>query len=97
MAACDAAAWLVHGEGEPGREASGCGRFGADAEILRESGALVADVRGLVLGFGPAASVVQEGGGIAPLRVEATRRLGFRDLVRPGETIFVRVRLAPDG
>lgn len=91
IAACDAAAWLVHEGVGSGGEASPGARFRADAEILRESGALVAEVRGLAFSF------EQGPGGIAPLRVEATRRVGFRDLVRAGETIFVRVRVAADG
>ncbi len=91
MAACDAAAWLVHERAESGGAAPTETRFRADAEIVRESGTLVAEVRGLVFSFASGA------GGIAPLRVEATRRVGFRDLVRAGETIFVRVRAAADG
>jgi 3-hydroxymyristoyl/3-hydroxydecanoyl-(acyl carrier protein) dehydratase len=88
MAACDAAACLAHerlsaGAGSPS------GSLRADAEILRETGALVADVRGLVLSFRPG-----PGGVIGPVRVEATRKVGFRDLVRPGETIFIRVRIS---
>jgi 3-hydroxymyristoyl/3-hydroxydecanoyl-(acyl carrier protein) dehydratase len=90
IAAADAATWLLFERAEAGLEEPGPRRRGASVEIMRSSGGLVAEVRGLVL-LAEAAR-----GGIPPPRLEKTRRIGFRDQVRPGETIFMRVRLAAE-
>jgi 3-hydroxymyristoyl/3-hydroxydecanoyl-(acyl carrier protein) dehydratase len=89
IAALDAAAWLLFERAEAGLAGAGASRWKADVDILRESGALVAEVKGLVF----SGSVTPQG--IGPLRVEGTRRVGFRDQVRPGEAIFMRARVAP--
>ena len=113
MAACDAAVCLAHERMSAGHADLHSASLRADAEILRETGALVADVRGLVFAFrpGPVGSTASSGqrgpvgsttlsgqcgpgGGIGPVRIEATRKVGFRGLVRPGETIFIRVRIS---
>jgi 3-hydroxymyristoyl/3-hydroxydecanoyl-(acyl carrier protein) dehydratase len=89
IAGLDAAAWLLFERAEAGLAAAGPSRWKADVDILRESGALVAEVKGLVF----SGDVTPDG--IGPLRVEGTRRVGFRDQVRPGEAIFMRARVAP--
>ncbi len=89
IAGLDAAAWLIFERAEAGLAGAGTSRWKADAEILRESGSLVAEVKGLVF----SGRVTPDG--IGPLRVEGTRRVGFRDQVRPGEAIFMRARVAP--
>jgi 3-hydroxymyristoyl/3-hydroxydecanoyl-(acyl carrier protein) dehydratase len=98
IAASDAAFCLMSGQAPP-RRVQGA-RHGpvecrADAEIVRESGALVCEVKGLELeaaGLRPAEgpSAPQAGGAA---RVTRTRRVGFRDRVLPGETLYVRVRV----
>ncbi len=90
IAAADAATWLLFERAEAGLEAPGSRQRSADVEIIRSSGSLVAEIRKLVL-LAEAAP-----GSIPPPRIEKTRRIGFRDQVRPGETIFVRVRLSPE-
>ena len=90
IAAADAATWLLFERAEAGLDAPGSRRWSADVEIMRSSGSLIADIRRLVL-FAEAAP-----GSIPPPRIEKTRRIGFRDQVRPGETIFMRVQLSPE-
>jgi len=60
-----------------------------DADIVRESGSPIAEVRQLVVAAGGPRERP------APLRLERTRRVGFRDQVRPGETIYIRVQVSP--
>lgn len=86
IAAVDAASLLVlerAGRG-PGPGRAVCG---ADAEILRPSGAPVAEMRGMRLLLG------ERAGGALPARVLETRRVSFRGTVLPGQTVFVRVKL----
>lgn len=90
IAAADAAAWLLFERAEAGGDPPDRRRWRADVEIMRSSGSLVAEIRGLVL------STEAAGTSIPPACVETTRRVGFRDQVRPGETIFMRARVAPD-
>jgi len=92
IAVADAAAWLAFERVGAGIVPPPDGRRRADAEIVRETGGLVTEVRGLIF-----TAEVSADGGIGPVRIERTRRVGFRDLVRPGETVFVRIRLEPDG
>ena len=89
IAALDAAAWLLFERAEAGLVAAGASKWKADVDILRENGALVADVKGLVF----SGEVTPEG--IGPLCIEGTRRVGFRDQVRPGEAIFMRAKVEP--
>jgi len=89
IAALDAAAWLLYERAGAGLVPEGSTKWKADVDILRENGAMVADVKGLVF----SGAVTPEG--IGPVRVEGTRRVGFRDQVRPGEAIFMRARVAP--
>jgi 3-hydroxymyristoyl/3-hydroxydecanoyl-(acyl carrier protein) dehydratase len=88
-AALDAAAWLLFERAEAGLLPAGQTRWKAEIDIIRESGAMVADVKGLVF----SGEVTPEG--IGPLCVESTRRVGFRDQVLPGEPIFIRARVVP--
>jgi 3-hydroxymyristoyl/3-hydroxydecanoyl-(acyl carrier protein) dehydratase len=89
IAGLDAAAWLLFERAEAGTLQPGAAKWKANIDILREKGSLVAEVKGLVF----SGEVTPEG--IGPLRVEGTRRVGFRDQVRPGEAIFMRARVAP--
>jgi 3-hydroxymyristoyl/3-hydroxydecanoyl-(acyl carrier protein) dehydratase len=89
IAALDAAAWLLFERAEAGLVAAGVSKWKADVDILRENGGMVADVKGLVF----SGEVTPEG--IGPLCVEGTRRVGFRDQVRPGEAIFMRAKVEP--
>ncbi len=90
IAVADAAAFLALERVEAGEAPPGGDLWRADGEIVRESGALVAEVRALVF-----SSRTRKGGPVGPVRIVKTRRVGFRDLVRPDETIFVRVRVSP--
>ncbi len=62
----------------------------ADVEILRESGTVVAEIRELVF------EARTDGHAVRPVRILGTRRVGFRDQVRPGETIYVRASVSVD-
>jgi len=87
IAALDAAAWLLFERAEAGEVASGSSNWNADVDIMRENGAMVADVKGLTF----SGEVTPDG--IGPLCVKGTRRVGFRDQVRPGESIFMRTKV----
>ena len=90
IAALDAAGWLLFERAEAGLVPSGPpSRWRADVDILRENGALVAEVKGLVFSGSVSGKVA------GPFRLEATRRVGFRGQVRPGESVFMRVRVVP--
>jgi len=89
IAGLDAAAWLLFERAEAGVLQGGASKWKGDVAILRENGSLVAEVKGLVF----SGEVTPEG--IGPLRIEGTRRVSFRDQVRPGEAIFMRARVAP--
>lgn len=79
MGVVDGARWLIHRLGLP------AGTYDADGELVREDGTLVTEIKSI--------RFTDAGRGIAP-RVLATKRIGFRDMVRAGETVYVRVRLA---
>lgn len=62
--------------------------FVADADIIRESGSLIAEVRQLAF------ELRKTGARWGPMRFKRTRRVGFRDQVRPGEVLYVRVQVS---
>lgn len=76
----DSAVWLCH------RLDMGAGLFRADGEILREDGTLVTEVKGIVFERNDPAH--------AP-KLLKTKRIGFRDMVGTGETIYYSVRVSP--
>lgn len=95
IAAADAAAWLLFERAEAGL-GSGGGGWKANVEIIRATGSLIAEIRGLVFAPSPERMWRLGDSASAPVCVLETRRVGFRDQVRPGETIFMRVRLVPE-
>jgi 3-hydroxymyristoyl/3-hydroxydecanoyl-(acyl carrier protein) dehydratase len=80
-AVLDGALCLVH------RMGWGPGRFRADGELLRQDGSVICEVKGMVFSW--------EGPGQSPTLL-ATRRIGFRNVVNAGATVFVRVKGSPD-
>ncbi len=79
-AALDASAWLAR------RAGVGRGLVSADADIVREDGAAVCEIRGLVFQWeGPDSAD-------AP-KIISTRKIGFRDVIKAGDTVFVRTAI----
>jgi 3-hydroxymyristoyl/3-hydroxydecanoyl-(acyl carrier protein) dehydratase len=89
IAAADAAAWLVVERARKGMPAPAEGRLQADVDIVRQAGTIVTEIKQMTLALGADAQT------LTPVRVLKTKRVGFRDQVRPGETIFIRARIAP--
>ncbi len=83
-AALDASVWLAHSRG------LAPGSFRADCEIVREDGSAVCEVKGLAFTWAGAAA------GTCP-RILSTRRIGFRDVVKAGDTIYIRVSVEKTG
>jgi 3-hydroxymyristoyl/3-hydroxydecanoyl-(acyl carrier protein) dehydratase len=54
------------------------------ADVVRADGTIVCEVKGLSLSYAAPG---------APPDLAATKKIGFRDMVRPGEEIFIRVRM----
>ncbi len=67
---------------------AGAPQVKGSAQVVREDGTIICEVRALELAMDGAA-----GGGPPVPDLVATRKVGFRDMVRPGEEIFVRVRM----
>ena len=88
-AAADAATWLVAERARAGKGASPSGIWQADAEIIRESGSPVTEIKQMTF------TASYESDALSPVRILKTKRVGFRDQVRPGETVFVRAKIAP--
>ncbi|GEM_PF-1768250 len=74
----DCAAWMIHRLSLPP------GPYLAEGNILRDDGTLVTEIKGVR---------VEVVGGGGPPRLLATKRIGFRDMVRAGEKIYYRVVL----
>ena len=88
IAASDALDWLVFAMIEAGQLSSSA-EVPADALLQRADGTVVADVAGLTNRYQRGAD-----GRIASETI-ATKRIGFRDMVRPGEELLCGVSICP--
>ena len=67
----------------------GCHKSAFVLEIVRESGSPVTEIKQMAF------ATTSDGSTLAPVRITRTKRVGFRDQVRPGEAVFVRARVVP--
>jgi 3-hydroxymyristoyl/3-hydroxydecanoyl-(acyl carrier protein) dehydratase len=88
IAAADAASWLAIERARAGAPAACDGRWQADVDIVRESGSPVAEMKQMSL------AAASDGHGGLPAAIHQTRRVGFRDQVRPGESLYIRARVS---
>jgi 3-hydroxymyristoyl/3-hydroxydecanoyl-(acyl carrier protein) dehydratase len=88
MSISDAASWLLRELVLAGGAAPGKYEMRCSGELLRDDGTIVAGVKGLrsSAAFGPA-------GEIGPRALLETKRVVFREMVRPEEPLRVRVRI----
>ena len=88
MSVSDAVSALVMELGRRGDAAPGTYIVGCSGELLRDDGTIVTEVKGMKkkLSLG-------NGGELGPPEILATRRVVFRDIVRPAEPLRVRARI----
>jgi len=88
MSVSDACLWLARELVRSGDIPAARHRIVGSGELLRDDGTIVAEVKGL-----DESVTLGRDGRIGPPTVSATKRVVFRDMVRPGEPLRVRARI----
>lgn len=86
----DAALFLTNEWGKTGRQ--GTHTFICDADIIKENGVLVADAKGIIIETHYPSDSTPDSECNMYTEIIETKRLSFRDMVKPGETLFANIK-----